>query len=105
MTPNEYQELAEKTLTPECDTLSYLGLGLAGESGEVAEVVKKYIRGDFDWDILNLRLMGELGDVIWYLSNIARKAGINLEDCMRYNIQKLQARQANNTIKGDGDER
>ena len=105
MTPNEYQELAKQTLTPECDTIDYLALGLAGESGEVAEVVKKHIRGDFDWDVLNLRLMGELGDVLWYVSNIAGKAGINLEDCMRYNIQKLQARQANNTIKGDGDNR
>jgi len=104
MSPNEYQDLCQ-TLIPECDNITYLTIGLAGETGEVCEIVKKFTRGDFDWDTLNLRLIGELGDVLWYVSGIAKKAGINLEDCMQYNIQKQQARQANNTIKGDGDNR
>lgn len=105
MTPNEYQKLCKETLSPESDNLNYLILGLASEAGEVAGAMKKFIRGDFDWDILNLKLMGELGDVLWYIAVLADYAGINLEDCMRANIQKLQARKHNGTIKGDGDER
>lgn len=105
MTPNEYQDRCKETLTPECENFNYLALGLASESGEVAGDVKKYMRNDFGWDTLRLRLLGELGDVLWYVSNLANEAGYSLQDVMKYNVEKLQKRQQNGTIKGDGDDR
>jgi len=106
MTSNEYQELARKTLTPECDNLNYLVLGLASEAGEVAGKQKKLIRGDYTSEFqFEQAILPELGDCLWYISNIADRFGVSLEYLMRQNIQKLQARQQNGTIKGNGDER
>ena len=84
-------------------------LGLAGETGEVMEKVKKMIR-DKDGvfhptpeDIAELKK--ELGDVLWYLSAIAFYNGIELEDVAAVNIEKLLDRQARDKIHGDGDNR
>jgi len=106
MTPNEYQELAKQTLTPECTSLNYLVLGLASEAGEIAGKQKKWLRGDYDLESkFEQAILPELGDCLWYISMIAESLGISLEYIMRQNIQKLQARKAMNTIKGDGDNR
>ena len=84
-------------------------LGLAGETGEVLEKIKKMIRdkdGVFhatSEDIAELKK--ELGDVLWYLSAIAFYNGIELEDVAAVNIEKLLDRQARDKIHGNGDNR
>lgn len=82
-------------------------LGLSGESGEVADKVKKIIRdkdGEFsDQDLLELKK--ELGDVFWYLATIARYLDISLEEIATLNIEKLENRLARGKISGSGDER
>ena len=105
MTPNEYQELCKKTLTSESDNLNYLVLGLASEAGEVAGKLKKVIRGDVPYSEQTIPIAKEVGDCLWYCAMICENLGLKMEEVMRNNIQKLQARQHNNTIKGDGDER
>jgi len=105
MTPNEYQSKAFETVTTESWNLEYLTLGLTSEAGEVAGKVKKIIRGDYTLEDIAVPLANEVGDTIWYCSQILKYLGIPLETVMRNNIQKLQARQQNNTIKGSGDER
>ncbi len=106
MTPNEYQELTKQTQTPECTSLTYLTLGLCSEAGEVAGKHKKLIRGDYDNEFnFEHDMIMELGDCLWYISRIADNFGVTLEYIMELNIQKLKARQQNNTIKGSGDER
>ena len=99
----EYQEEASKTaIYPEQYKIVYPALGLAGESGEVAEKVKKHIRDG----VLNIDdLKKELGDVLWYLAAIASDLGLNLDDVAESNLQKLRSRQARGVIGGSGDNR
>ena len=84
-------------------------LGLAGETGEVLEKIKKMIRdknGVFSpipEDIAELKK--ELGDVLWYLSALAFYNGIDLDDVARANLEKLRSRKERNQIHGSGDNR
>jgi len=107
MKMNDYQTAAKGTaIYPQEQGLIYTVLGLCGESGEVAEKVKKMIRdgddksGNFEDD-----LGAELGDVLWYLANLASELGFTLEDIARSNLHKLQYRKSRGVIRGSGDNR
>ena len=65
-------------------------LGLAGEAGEVVDIVKKSLYHGHDWDIDKLNL--ELGDVQWYVSELARFLGLLLSGVANANIKKLEKR-------------
>lgn len=83
----------------------YPVLGLAGEAGEIAEKMKKIFR-DKDGAISNEDrelLKKELGDVLWYVSELASRLDIKLDDVAEHNIAKLAARREQGTIHGDGD--
>lgn len=86
----------------------YPTLGLAGEAGEVAEKVKKQIR-DFESDYTDPRFLDkislELGDVLWYVANLATELGLDLNDIAHKNLDKLESRKARGKIGGDGDDR
>lgn len=99
---NEYQDQAATTMLPQCDNIEYLGLGIAGEAGEVAEKLKKRIRGD---EIPDHEIALECGDCIWYISQLAAKLGFSLEEIATMNIAKLNARKAQGKIQGNGDNR
>ena len=82
-------------------------LGLAGESGEVADKVKKLIR-DKERVISEsdkLALGKELGDVLWYVATCARYLGLELDALATENIEKLESRLLRGEISGNGDER
>jgi NTP pyrophosphatase (non-canonical NTP hydrolase) len=79
------------------------GLGLAGESGEVAELIKKVLRGDGLLD--NERVASELGDVLFYLTKAAHLMGYTLEGIQSLNVDKLSDRRSRGVIKGSGDDR
>lgn len=79
----------------------YLTLGLASEAGEFAGKVKKIVRGD---QIDPEDLLGEAGDVLWYIVRICDNLGITVEQLAKYNYRKLEARKANNTIQGEDQE-
>ncbi len=104
---NQYQELARSTaIYPAEYGLVYTALGLAGESGEVAEKVKKLIRdGDDKSGNFEDAVASELGDVLWYLANLASEIGMTLEEIAIINTQKLQDRKARGVLKGSGDDR
>lgn len=70
--------------------LAVMSLGLAGETGEVIEHIKKEIRGDGPLDKEKLKL--ELGDVLHYLCRIATHYDIGVGDVMRANVEKIEAR-------------
>lgn len=105
---DEYQEFTKSVAVyPREDrdrALTYLALGLAGEAGEVANKVKKQVRGDhlvgFEESVVD-----ELGDVLWYLARMADELGIRLSDVALRNQSKLQDRQARGVLKGSGDTR
>ena len=85
----------------------YPTLGLVGEAGEVAEKVKKVIRDNnsvFDRESSSA-IKKELGDVLWYLSNLCDEFKFSLEEVALQNLEKLKNRAAKGTISGSGDER
>jgi len=92
----EYQSAASRTaLYPRrLSNLEYPTLGLAGEAGEVANIVKKIQRDHAG--ILNDEIRGklkdELGDVLWYISACADELGITLTEIADYNVEKLAKR-------------
>lgn len=93
MTINEYQKLAMTTLNPELDKKDVLingVMGLCGESGEVIDIVKKYLAQGHELD--KEKIIKELGDVAWYMAEIATVLDVELEDVLVQNIEKLKKR-------------
>jgi len=85
----------------------YPTLGLTNEAGEVAGKIKKVFR-DKDGIIseeTREALKAELGDVLWYLAQVATELNLSLDEIAEYNIAKLLDRQARGKIQGDGDNR
>ncbi len=85
----------------------YPTLGLCGEAGEVADKVKKVIRdrgGSFDVEVI-AALKLELGDVLWYVAQLASELGLELDAIATANLDKLASRAARNVISGSGDQR
>lgn len=93
MTINEYQTLAMLTLNPlleKKDILINGVMGLCGESGEAIDIVKKCLAQGHDLD--KEHLAKELGDIAWYLAEVATALDIPLEDIFQANIDKLKKR-------------
>lgn len=105
MTPAEYTEwVVTQDLYPQNEhSLAFYGLGLAGETGEVAEKIKKLYR-DGTWQG-GEALCKELGDVLWYLTRIAEKCGYTLQNVIDKNVAKLSDRNARGVSRGSGDNR
>ena len=82
-------------------------LGLAGEAGETADKVKKIIRdrGGRASEEDKEALVKELGDVLWYVANIARYVDVPLSAVAKGNIEKLNSRKKRNKLHGEGDNR
>lgn len=106
---NDYQKAASSTnLMKGQDTeFQYLVYGLGEECGEVQGIIKRVLR-DKDGQLEKsdyAKLVLELGDTLWYLSQLAAALGATLEDVAQANVAKLTRRQQNNTLQGEGDER
>lgn len=106
---NEYQkEVSEHAVYPVIGKkFVYPVLGLVGESGEVAEKIKKILR-DNEGNVSEEQrseIKKELGDVLWYLSQLANDLGIALEDIASSNIEKIRSRRERGVAKGNGDNR
>ena len=98
MTFDEYQYRTPLTRQPSTKQnipgLAYLGLGLTGEAGEVADVIKKVFRdGDGQPSVEEKNaIKEELGDVLYYVSEICNDLGIELDAVAIKNLAKLAAR-------------
>ena len=85
----------------------YPTLGLVNEAGEVAGKIKKIFRdkqgviGEAEREALK----AELGDVLWYLAQVATELGLSLDQIAMHNLEKLRSRAARGKIQGDGDTR
>jgi len=106
---DDYQQEARKTAVyPDVGSnFWYPALGLAGESGEVAERVKKLYR-DYNGKVdsaFYIQLRKELGDVLWYVANLASEAGMSLGNIADNNLLKLRDRKNRGVLHGDGGER
>jgi NTP pyrophosphatase (non-canonical NTP hydrolase) len=97
MTFDDYQRSAERTMVraegeqviPTLH-LAVMGLGLAGESGEVADLLKKWLGHGHQRDLA--KLTSELGDVLWYVAAIATACGLTMDEVAIYNEAKLKNR-------------
>ena len=105
----EYQKKSRKTaLYPDAGSnFIYPTLGLAGEAGEVAEKIKKVLRDD-GGEVLPEKkneIEKELGDVLWYVAQIASELGLELDVVAEKNIEKLYSRMERGKLQGSGDNR
>lgn len=109
MTPidfKKYQQEARKTRNVSSEhNMTYSTLGLAGEAGELANKVKKILRGDENREELIEGIKGEMGDVLWYLAALSDDLGVELSDIADQNLEKLRSRYARGKILGGGDNR
>ena len=93
---SEYQRFSRRTAEyPREAWLFYPALGLAGEAGEVAEHAKKAIRDDGGSvsDMRRAAIARELGDVLWYVAQLASELGLDLDTIASENLEKLFSRQ------------
>ena len=106
---NTYQQRARSTAQypSRGENPIYPSLGLCGEAGEVADKVKKVLRdeaGVFS-DERRQAIALELGDVLWYVSQLADELGFSLETVAQANLDKLASRAQRQVIGGSGDQR
>jgi NTP pyrophosphatase (non-canonical NTP hydrolase) len=103
---NDYQHRTSSTaIYPEGKALEYLALGLCSEAGEVAGKLKKVIR-DYDSRLTEekrFELASELGDVLWYVSQLALEINVTLDNVAHENLAKLADRKERGAISGSGD--
>ena len=108
MTLDEYQALARKTaIYPAECAIDYCVHGLTSEAGEVAGKWKKVLRDGHGLltDEAGTILASELGDVLWYVANLAFELGVSLQELADFNVAKLQDRQNRGVLGGSGDNR
>jgi len=109
MTFDDYQKISRTTaIYPNVgQNFIYPTLGLTGEAGEVAEKIKKVIRdnnGVMD-DAARQSINKELGDVLWYVAQLATELNLTLDAIAASNIEKINSRKQRDAIHGNGDTR
>ena len=109
---DDYQDEAHEFAGEACEEIMYPALSLAGEAGEIANKVKKLRRDKkaTHWEDLTSveeveDLVKEIGDCIWYCSEMASQMGISLSYVMKKNLEKLESRKARGVLGGNGDNR
>ncbi len=109
MTFKNYQAKSQKTALYPNRGKNYIypTLGLSGETGEVAEKIKKILRDDSGFVSKEKKeeIEKELGDVLWYLSQLASELKLSLESIAQKNLEKLSSRKKRGKISGSGDNR
>ncbi len=109
ITASMYQEKAcETAIFPKKQAMEYLTLGLTGESGEIANKVKKFIRDGATKDeylAKRIEIGYEIGDALWYCAVLAEELEMNLGHIMEKNLEKLADRHKRGKISGSGDHR
>lgn len=105
---NDYQQEAAKTaIYPDQFAIMYPALGVAAEAGEVANKVKKVYRdnGGKLTEEARMAIADELGDVVWYLANLANDLAISFDTIASRNLEKLRSRMERGVLQGSGDTR
>ena len=103
-----YDAFVDEMWIPDFDArieLARCALGVAGEGGEVAEKIKKYLRGDQAIEDVQADIALELGDVLFYVIKLGHLLGYSSIDLLWLNYEKLSKRRDAGTIQGSGDDR
>lgn len=104
----DYQKEVENTWISNKHDFIRIVCGLSGELGEVCEKLKKYFRkdtGKTNWWGFGLILKKEIGDLMYYIAKLCNAFGLDLEEILQENIDKLAKRKKDGTLKGSGDNR
>lgn len=109
MTFKEYQKISRKTAVYPVvgEKFVYPALGLAGEAGEVMEKIKKIFR-DKNKKVdqaTKQEIAKEMGDVLWYLAQLATEFDLSLDEIAESNLKKLLSRLERGALHGSGDNR
>lgn len=106
---DEYQKQCKKTAVYPTvgKKFVYPVLGLLGEAGEVSEKVKKLFRdhGGMLTKQYKLEIAKELGDVMWYMTQLSTELNLKLSDIVKMNLEKIISRKVRNKLHGSGDNR
>ena len=107
---NDYQDKSKETaIYPKFGGQSWIypALGLPSEAGEITNKLKKVIRdGDGSIDEATRQAVkSELGDVLWYVAQLSRELGFELDDIAQSNLDKLFDRKKRSKLSGSGDNR
>lgn len=106
MTFDEYQKQAATTAVyPKAQGVEYTTLGLVGEAGEIANKVKKSIRGDYTIDTIAEDVGDEIMDCVWYCAMLLTELGLSFDEYAQANLDKLASRKQRGVIHGTGDNR
>jgi len=92
---NEYQALATRTRQNPAENVPPVVvslLGLAGETGQLLSEYKKFVRDGASHELHRERVAEELGDLLWYVANVADQFEVALDDVASMNLQKTDAR-------------
>jgi len=111
MKPNEYQVAASRTLIDRIGRkipnnemmLLWCAIGIVGETGEIMEHIKKGVFHEHGIFVDTMR--NEVGDLLWYVAAMCTKLGLNMEDVMEANIEKLIKRYPNGFSSDDSKKR
>ena len=79
-----------KNLTPEQANMWHMVTGIGGEAGEIVDCIKKHVIYQKPLDVENIK--EELGDLLFYMSNLMQSVGLSFEEVLQYNIDKLSVR-------------
>jgi NTP pyrophosphatase (non-canonical NTP hydrolase) len=104
MNLSDYQNRIEDTWIKNVHDKERILLGIFGETGEIAELLKKKYRGDVIDNFL-IKLRKEIGDVFYYLCKLCNYYGFSAENILQENIDKLKDRKNRGVLKGNGDDR
>jgi len=96
-------ERVEGSMSEKGEHAAFLALALNGEAGELGEKVKKYVREEDEAYLEEAK--AELGDVLWYMAQLATLLDVDLDDVAEDNLDKLLDRQERGVITGQGDNR
>ena len=99
---DEYQDEVRRTYhsdLPHSMRLAAFGLGVAGEAGEVADLIKKHVGHGHGLD--RDKVIKELGDVLWYVTALAEMCSVSLSQVMLENARKLRVRYPNGFTQQD----
>lgn len=105
MLSSDYQTAVKRTMSMDQATneaLANFALGLCGEAGESADIIKKVVFHGHPFDLAARdKLIKELGDVAWYIAATATVIGADLGDILEKNVKKLEARYPNGFTQDD----
>ena len=80
----------KQEITPEQANLLHMAVGVSGEAGELLDAVKKHVIYQKPLDVENVK--EELGDLLFYMTNLMQSVGLSFEEVLQHNVDKLSVR-------------